>query len=118
MWADGTRETMTLPDPFPDPSPAPAPPAAGLGPAERALWDLIGALTGAEARGCPAPARGGWCALGIFVAQILAACAIGRHDLAEDAMCEIADVLPDEAFPAFALAFSAIADEARAPRPA
>ena len=103
--------------PSPGPSPGPGEPRTPLGPSESALWRLVAALTEAEARGCPPPARGGWLALGVFGAQVLSACALGRHDLAEDAMCEIAEAVPPEAFAAFAAAFEEIGAAARTARP-
>jgi hypothetical protein len=83
-------------------------PAPSISDAERKVWRLIRALTEAESNGLAPPARGGWCAMGVFVSQVLHACALSRYALAEDALCEIADSVPAEAYPMFAEAFTAI----------
>jgi hypothetical protein len=75
---------------------------------EPAIWRLISALARAEQIGLPPPARGGWCVLGVFVSQVLHACAIARYDLAEDALCEIAEGIPTEILPSFSDAFRAV----------
>ncbi len=90
---------------FMNPSDSEAPTLDGP---EPAIWRLIRALAGAEQIGLPPPARGGWCVLGVFVSQVLHACAIARYDLAEDALCEIAEGIPTEILPSFAEAFQAV----------